>query len=429
MIVLICFAALFALMFTGTPIAFAMLIVGSAGFAALISVDASLAMVGQIVFDTVHSYELTVLPLFILMGNFVTRSKMSDDLYRVSNAFLGHRRGGLAVATIAACGGFSAVSGSSLATVATMAKVAMPQMTRYGYSPGLAAGSVAAGGTLGILIPPSVVLILYGLMTENSIGALFAAGLLPGILGLVLYTFAVRIVIWRDPAAGPPGPRVPWGERMQALSRTWMMVVLFVIVLGGIYGGVFTPTEAAGIGASGAFMIALIRRSLSWRALYHTLVESGRTSAMLFAILIGAMVFANFVNIARVPYLLSEFVGALGLPAFMIILALTVIYFVLGCVLESMSMLVLTVPVFYPLVLAAGIDPIWFGIYVVVVIEIGLITPPVGLNAFVLNAASPEVKLGQVFRGLAPFVAMDFVRIALLTFFPSIALFLPRLFG
>lgn len=429
MIVLICFAALFALMFTGTPIAFAMIIVGFAGFAAFNSVEASLALVGQIVFDTVHSYELTVLPLFILMGNFVTRSKMSDDLYRVSNAFLGHRRGGLAVATIAACGGFSAVSGSSLATVATMAKVAMPQMIRYGYSPSLAAGSVAAGGTLGILIPPSVVLILYGLMTENSIGALFAAGLLPGILGIVLYMLAVRMVIWRDPAAGPPGPTVPWKERMQALSRTWMIALLFVIVLGGIYGGVFTPTEAAGIGATGAFLIALIRRSLSWRELYHTLVESGRTSTMLFAILIGAMIFANFINIARVPYRLSEFVGTLGLSALMIILALTVIYFVLGCVLESMSMLVLTVPVFYPLVLAAGIDPVWFGIYVVVVIEIGLITPPMGLNAFVLNATAPEVNLGQVFRGLAPFVAMDFVRIALLTIFPSIALFLPRLFG
>lgn len=429
MIILICFVALFALMFTGTPIAFAMIIVGFAGFASFNSVEASLAMLGQIAFDTVHSYELTVLPLFILMGNFVTRSKMSDDLYLASNAFLGHRRGGLAVATIAACGGFAAVSGSSLATVATMAKVAMPQMTRYRYSPSLAAGSVAAGGTLGILIPPSVVLILYGLMTENNIGALFAAGLLPGILGIALYILAVRIVIWRDPAAGPPGPRVPWKERMQALSRTWMIVVLFVIVLGGIYGGVFTPTEAAGIGASGAFIIALIRRSLTWRVLYDTLVESGRTSAMLFAILIGAMVFANFINIARVPSLLSDFVGALGLSPMMIILALTVIYFVLGCVLESMSMLVLTVPVFYPLILAAGIDPVWFGIYVVVVIEIGLITPPMGLNAFVLKAAVPEVNLGQVFRGLVPFVAMDFVRIALLTIFPSIALFLPRLFG
>jgi tripartite ATP-independent transporter DctM subunit len=429
MIILVCFAALFALMFTGTPIAFAMVIVGFAGFASFTSVEASLAMVGQIVFDTVHSYELTVLPLFILMGNFVTRSKMSDDLYLASNAFLGHRRGGLAVATIAACGGFAAVSGSSLATVATMAKVAMPQMRRYGYSPSLSAGSVAAGGTLGILIPPSVVLILYGLMTENNIGALFAAGLLPGILGIVLYILAVRIVVWRDPAAGPPGPRVPWKERMQALSRTSMIVVLFVIVLGGIYGGVFTPTEAAGIGASGAFMISLIRRSLTWRVLYDTLVESGRTSAMLFAILIGAMVFANFINIARFPSLLSDFVGALGLSPLMIIFALTVIYFVLGCVLESMSMLVLTVPVFYPLILAAGIDPVWFGIYVVVVIEIGLITPPMGLNAFVLKAAVPEVNLGQIFRGLVPFVAMDFVRIALLTIFPSIALFLPRLFG
>lgn len=429
MVVLLCFLALFVLMFSGVPIAFTMAIVGFAGFAAYTSVDASLAMVGQTVFDTVLSYELSVLPLFILMGNFITHARMSDDLYTASNAFLGHRKGGLAMATVAACGGFSAVCGSSLATVATMSKVAMPQMKRFGYSPGLAAGSVAAGGTLGILIPPSVVLILYGIMTENDIGALFAAGLLPGILGIFLYLVVVQFVIWRNPEAGPPGPRMPWGERWRALSRTWMIAALFVLILGGIYGGVFTPTEAAGIGAFGAFAIALIRRALTWRVLYDTLLESGRTSAMIFVILIGAMLFANFINIARVPFVLSEFVDGLGLTPLTILLVLTLIYLVLGSMLESISMLLLTVPVFYPLVLAAGLDPIWFGIYVVVVIEIGMITPPVGLNAFVLKATVPEIGLGTIFRGLAPFVAIDVVRITLLIVFPSIALFLPRLFG
>lgn len=427
MIVVFGFVILLALLFTGVPIAFSMALIGFVGFAVVASWEGSLAMTGQVVYDTMLSYELSVLPLFVLMGNFISRARMSNDIYAASHAFLGHRRGGLALATIAASGGFSAVCGSSLATVATMGKVAMPQMKQYGYSDKLAAGSVAAGGTLGVLIPPSVVLILYGIMTENDIGALFAAGLIPGLLGIVLYFVAVQLSIWRDPAAGPPGPRTPWPERWRALSRVWAVLGLFVLILGGIYGGVFTPTEAAGIGAFGAFVIALCRRALTGRVLFETLVESGRTSAMIFLVLIGAMLFANFINIARFPFALSDFVSDLNVGPIEVIIALTIIYILLGCVLESISMLLLTVPVFYPMVVAAGVDPIWFGVFVVVVIEIGLITPPVGMNAFVLKATAPNVTISDIFRGLAPFVMIDIVRIGLLIAFPVIVTFLPRL--
>ncbi|MBC7202735.1 MAG: TRAP transporter large permease [Pusillimonas sp.] len=419
---------LFLLLFLGLPIAFGMGLVGTLGFMTLTSTDAGLAMVGQVVYDTTLSYQLSILPLFILMGNFISHARMSDDLYQAANAFLGHRNGGLAMATIAASGGFSAVCGSSLATVSTMSKVAIPQMRRFGYSDGLAAGSVAAGGTVGILIPPSVVLILYGILTENNIGALFAAGLIPGILGLVLYVGAVRIIVFRNPNAGPKGDRCSWRERLHALSKVWVLLMLFIIVLGGIYGGVFTSTEAAGIGAFGAFVIALLRRALTLKLLLATLLDSARTTAMLLMVLVGAILFGNFINMAQFPQQLSGFISAIELNAFEVILVITLIYLVIGCVLESMSMLLLTVPIFYPVIISAGIDPIWFGIYTVIVIEISLITPPIGLNVFVLKATVPDISLPTIFKGLLPFIGADIVRLALLIAFPSLALFLANLF-
>jgi C4-dicarboxylate transporter DctM subunit len=419
---------LFLLLFLGLPIAFGMGLVGTLGFMTLTSTDAGLAMVGQVVYDTTLSYQLSILPLFILMGNFISHARMSDDLYQAANAFLGHRNGGLAMATIAASGGFSAVCGSSLATVSTMSKVAIPQMRRFGYSDGLAAGSVAAGGTVGILIPPSVVLILYGILTENNIGALFAAGLIPGILGLILYVGAVRIIVFRNPNAGPKGDRCSWRERLHALSKVWVLLMLFIIVLGGIYGGVFTSTEAAGIGAFGAFVIALLRRALTPKLLLATLLDSARTTAMLLMVLVGAILFGNFINMAQFPQQLSGFISAIELNAFEVILVITLIYLVIGCVLESMSMLLLTVPIFYPVIISAGIDPIWFGIYTVIVIEISLITPPIGLNVFVLKATVPDISLPTIFKGLLPFIGADIVRLALLIAFPSLALFLANLF-
>lgn len=427
MIVALGFIILFALLFVGVPIAFGMALVGVCGFAIYQGLPASLAMTGQILFDTSRSYELSVVPLFVLMGNFISQSRLSEELYEASNAFLGHRRGGLAMATIGACAGFSAVCGSSIATAATMAKVALPPMKRFNYSDGLATASVAAGGTLGILIPPSVVLVLYGIITDNNIGKLFAAGLAPGILGAVLYIAAVRVVTAIDPASGPAGPLHSWHERMRALSQVWGVMALFVLVLGGIYAGIFTPTEAAGVGAFGAFIFAVARRRLTLNGLFKAVIETGRTTAMMFFILIGALIFSNFMNVARTPFMLADFIEGLHLSPTLIIIVLLVIYVILGCFLESLSMMLLTVPVFYPLVIKSGFDPIWFGIFIVMVIEISLITPPIGLNVFVVRGMAPDVATTTIFRGIIPFIAADIVRVGLLIAFPVIALFLPGL--
>lgn len=425
---LISFAIVLALVFLRVPIAFAMGIVGVVGFAQLVSWPASFSSIGQTIFGTALTYDLSVVPLFILMGNLVNIAGLSRELYDASHAFLGHRRGGLAMATIVACGGFSAICGSSLATAATMAKVAMPSMRRYGYDDSLATGSIAAGGTLGILIPPSVILVIYGLLTETSIGKLFAAGVLPGILGILLYIGAVRFVIARNPKLGPPAERQGWRQRMDTLSRVWGVLTLFVLVMGGIYGGFFTPTEAAGIGAFGALIIAWFRGTLSWRIIVKVLAESARTTAMLYLVLLGALLFASFINRAGLPSALIDLASGSNLSPNMVILIILVIYFVLGCVFESLSMLLLTVPIFFPLVADLGFDLVWFGIIVVVATEISLITPPIGLNVFVLRSVLPEVSTGTIFRGVTPFWCADIVRLAILVGVPWFSLFLPRLF-
>ncbi|MCK6434926.1 MAG: TRAP transporter large permease, partial [Aquabacterium sp.] len=358
---LIAFAAMLVLAFARLPIAFAMGLVGFAGFALKTSAPAALAMVGAVAYETGLSYQLSIVPLFVLMGNLVTRAGLSEELYNASHAFLGHRRGGLAMATIVACGGFSAICGSSIATAATMAKVAVPPMRRFGYSQALASGSVAAGGTLGILIPPSVVMVIYGILTQQNIGKLFIAGILPGLLAVACYIGAVAFTVWRDPAAGPPGPRSSWTERLGALRSVWGVLALFLLVLGGIYGGVFTPTEAAGIGCAGAFVFAVWRRGWSARWLFDVLVESAATTGMVFTILIGALVFANFVNLTTMPGELIAASESLAANPLAVIAAICVIYVLLGCVLESMSMILLTVPIFYPVVQHLGFDLIWFG--------------------------------------------------------------------
>ncbi len=429
------FVVLLVLVFLRVPIAFAMGFVGFAGFGWLSGWQPSLAMVGTLVSDTALSYGLSVVPLFILMGNFVARAGLSSELYDASHAFLGHKRGGLSMATVVACGGFSAICGSSLATAATMSKVALPPMRQYGYADTLATASIAAGGTLGILIPPSVILVIYGLMTETSIRELFAAGFLPGLLGILLYMGAVRYVVWRDPSAGPASPKRNWAERMQALKGVWGTLLLFAIVMGGIYGGAFTPTEAAGIGAGGAFLIALARRALTWRILYEILADSARTTAVLFTVLIGALIFSNFVNRAGLPDGLLSLVTGHDLSPVMVIVIILAIYLVLGCVFESLSMLLLTIPIFFPVVKElgfAGLGPeeilVWFGIIAVVVTEISLITPPVGLNVFVLSGVVKDVLTSTVFRGVTPFWCADILRLALLVGLPTVSLFLPRLF-
>jgi TRAP-type C4-dicarboxylate transport system permease large subunit len=457
------------LAFLRLPMAFAMAVVGIVGYAYMRdwSWTAAFATVQTKVYETGRNYTLSVIPLFILMGNFVTRAGMSQELFRTAYSFIGHLRGGLAMATIVGCAGFGAICGSSIATAATFAKVAYPSMKKFGYSDQLATGAIAAGGTLGILIPPSTIMVIYGIMTGTSIGKLFAAGILPGILATLLLCLAVQFITWRDPKAGPPGERLTWKERFATLhGLSWFVAVgvavigsaqlgwleaddaavlgaiavfilslfykgvtsviaLFVLVMGGIYGGVFTAVEGAGVGAFGAMIFALARRTLTWEALYAALVESARTTAMLFLILIGALMFAEFVNITTMPADMTKFVASLGVSPVVVVAAIMVIYVLLGTAMEELSMILLTVPVFFPVIVSLGVDPIWFGILIVVVVEIGLISPPVGMNLFVLNTLLPQVPTRVIFRGVMPFMAADCIRLAILVAFPIISTLLP----
>jgi C4-dicarboxylate transporter DctM subunit len=421
------FAAVFVLMLLGIPIAIAMLVVGFAGIWMLMGEGAAFGMMGQVPFNTTLSYELSVVPMFILMGAIISRTGMASDLYRLCNSLLGHLRGGLAMATIVACGGFSAVCGSSIATAATMAKVAIPEMRTYRYGDGFAAASVAAGGTLGILIPPSVIMVLYGIATGTDIGQLFIAGVLPGVLAVALYVAAVWVHARLHPAEAPGGARTNPSEQLRLLAPVAPVVLLFVLIIGGLYFGLFTPTEAAGVGAGCALLIAAFRRVISWRDLMDSLVETVRTTASLFLVLIGALVFSNFVNLAGLPDALSGLIASLGLSPLGVILVILLIYVVLGMFMESLSMILLTIPVFFPIITAQGFDPVWFGIFAVMVTELSLITPPVGLNLFVIRGVIPGLAIGAIYRGIMPFVVADLLRIGLIIGFPAIVLWLPAM--
>ncbi|HET7672034.1 MAG TPA: TRAP transporter large permease [Burkholderiales bacterium] len=464
-------ACMLLLAFLRLPIALSMFVVGVLGYAYMRdwSFTAAFAAAQTKIYETGRNYTLSVIPLFILMGNFVTRAGMSQELFRTAYAFIGHLRGGLAMATIVGCAGFGAICGSSIATAATFAKVAYPSMKKFGYSDRLATGAIAAGGTLGILIPPSTIMVIYGIMTGTSIGHLFAAGILPGILATLLLCLAVQYVTLRDPKAGPRGERLSWKERFATLEGVgwfaavgvavigssqlgWIasddaavlgaiavfllslkykgvtsVIALFALVMGGIYGGVFTAVEGAGVGAFGALIFALARRTITWKALYAALVESARTTSMLFLILIGALMFAEFVNITSMPSDMKSFVSSLGVSPVVVVGAIMIIYVLLGTAMEELSMILLTVPVFFPLIVHLGVDPIWFGILIVVVVEIGLISPPVGMNLFVLNTLLPQVQTRTVFYGVLPFVAADCIRLAILIAFPVLSLYLPSL--
>jgi len=422
---LIAFAILLGLAFARIPIAFAMLIVGVGGFALTRGMHAAFDQLAQTTFAAGIDYELSVVPLFVLMGNFVSRAGMSQELFRAAYTFIGHWRGGLAMSTVVACAGFGSICGSSIATAATMSKVAYPPMRRLGYSDKLSAASICAGGTLGILIPPSTIMVIYGIITETNIGRLFAAGVFPGILAATLLCVAVRWVVWRDPAAGPAGDRSSWAERLDAMKGIWGVVLLFIVSIGGIYAGIFTATEGAGIGAFGAFIFALARRALTWRVLREVLIDSARTTSMLFMILIGALVFANYINFTSLPFDLTNFVEQFRVHPIMVVVAICAIYVVLGTAMEELSMVLLTVPIFFPLVTQLGFDPVWFGILIVVIVEIGLISPPVGMNLFVLSSLLPEVPTPTLFRGVIPFVVADIVRLGILIAFPAISLWLP----
>ena len=423
---LIGFAILLLLCFIGFRIGFATLMVGFVGFALERGWGASLAMVGQQVVEDSQNYNLSVIPLFILMGVFVYRSNISRDLYDAAYAVLGTIRGGLASATVLACGGFSAVCGSTLATAATMSQVAMPQMKAFNYSDRLAAGTIAAGGTLGIMIPPSVPLVIYGIIAEQDIGLLFIAGILPGILLVLLFMLAVSITVYFDPDSAPLAQPLEPSRKKEAIRGTLPILILFIVVLGGIYGGVFTPTEASGIGAFGAAVVALMRGHLrtvsEWRS---CLVEAAITTSKIFIVLFGAVVFSQFINLSGLPYDLLDYVDDKGMGGTELVLFVCLIALLMGMVFESIGIIVLLVPVFLPALMSTGVDMIWFGIIVVLVTEIGLITPPIGMNAFVVKSVLPQVALADIFKGVVPYIVALLIGLAVVFNFPVIATLLP----
>ena len=425
---LIGFAVLLVLCFIGFRIGFATLLVGFVGFALERGWSASLAMVGQQVMEDSMNYTLSVIPLFILMGVFIFRSDVSNDLYDAAYTALGRFRGGLALATVLACGGFSAVCGSTLATAATMSKVAMPPMRAYQYSDKLAAGTIAAGGTLGIMIPPSVPLVIYGIIAEQDIGLLFIAGVVPGALLVFLFMVAVGVVVRVDPTAGPVAEPLSPERRKAALRGTFPILFLFLLVLGGIYSGAFTATEASGIGACGAAVIAFMRghlRSLNaWRI---CLVDATITTAKIFIVLFGAIVFSQFINLSGMPYDLLDLVDKWQLSGTQLVMFVAFIALLMGMIFEAIGILVLLVPVFLPALGLSGVDMIWFGIIVVIVSEIGLITPPIGMNVFVVKSVLTDVKLKHIFSGVVPYILALLIALALLLLFPNIAMFLPNL--
>ena len=421
------FAVIFALALLRIPLAFAMGGVGIVGMGLTRGWDPAFASTAQVVYETGFAYTLSVIPLFILMGNFVARAGLAKELFEAAFAFIGHFRGGLAHATVVACAGFGAICGSSIATAATMGKVAYPSMKKLGYSDSLSMGVIAAGGTLGIMIPPSTIMVIYGIITETNIGKLFAAGVIPGLLSALLMMVGITWITARDPAHAPAGERSTWPQRWQALRGIWGVLLLVIVVLGGIYGGIFTATEGAGFGAAGAFLFALARRRLTWAILSEVLIESARTTAMLFTLLIAATLFANFVNFTSMPNDLKNLITQSGMSPTMIIVAMMGVYVVLGTVMEELTMVLLTIPLFFPIVTALGFDPVWFGVLIVMVVQIGLISPPVGMNMFVLNALLPGVGLGAIYRGCWPFVFVLVVMLALLVAFPQLSLWLPSL--
>lgn len=418
---------LIVLLFSGMPIGVVMALVGFLGLAYVAGVDGALTNVGISPHSTVSSYGLSVVPLFVLMGAFCFYSGLSRDIYYTVYRWLGHLPGGLAMATVGACAGFAAVSGSSIATVATMGTVALPEMQRYKYDPKLATGSIAAGGSIGILIPPSVILVIYGILTEQSIGKLFLAGFIPGVLEALFYMVTIYILCKRNPLVGPPGQRSNFIERLVSLKGSWGVLALFLLVLGGLYWGVFTPTEAAGVGAFGAFLFALGRRQLTWKRFTDSLIDTGKTTAMCFVILIGAVILGYFLAVTRLPFELSNYVAGLPVNRYVILGIIMVVYLFLGAIMSALAMIILTVPIFFPVIVALGFDPIWFGIIIVRVVEMGQITPPVGINVFVMKGVAKDVPLYTIFRGIFPFLLADVCHVALLIAFPQIALFLPNM--
>lgn len=420
------FGAVLALMLLRAPVAVAMGLVGAAGFLLLQGWDGLAYVMGSSPFESVFPYSLSVVPLFVMMGVFATYAGLSRQLYDAAYAFLGHFRGGLALATIGACAAFGSICGSAIATAATMCRVALPEMRRHGYADSLATATIAAGGTLGILIPPSIILLIYALLTEQSLGKLYVAALLPGLLGTGLYMLAIAATVRLNPASGPAGERMAWPQRLRTMRSVWPVFLLFVLVIGGMFAGIFSPNEAASVGAVGALLFALAGRTMGLSRFKDSLLETASTSAMIFLILIGAGLFNFFLEVTNAPQLVVQQIQALNVSPALFLVLLTVFYVVLGALMDDLAMMLLTLPFVFPAVQALGIDPLWFGIYMVTIVEIGMIVPPVGMNLFVIQGVG-QVKLPIVIRGILPFVLADLVRVGLLIGFPQIVLWLPSL--
>ena len=424
-IAVIGFVALFILMLLRVPVGMAMGLVGVTGYSWIVGVGPALKLVGQTSMRTVTDYTFGVIPMFMLMGALVSVSGVSRELFKAANSMIGHLRGGLGVATVLACGGFAAICGSSVATAATFSSVAYPEMRRFGYPQSFSTGVIAAGGTLGAMLPPSTVLAVYAILTQQDIGKLFMAGIIPGLLAMLMYVMTIVIIVKLRPNWLPAGELKPWVQRAEDLKAVWAPLVLFLFVIGGLYGGFFTPTEAGGVGASGAFILGVLRGKLNRTNTREALLQATRTAAAVFTVLIGALLFGYFLTITQSPQKLTAFLTGMGVGRYGVLAMIMLMYLVLGCLMDAMAMIILTVPIIFPVIIALGFDPIWFGIIIVMTVELGLIHPPVGMNVFVIKSVVQDVSFTTIFKGVLPFVVTDIIRLIILIAFPIIALWLP----
>ena len=418
---------LIILIFSKLPVGFVMTLIGFIGFGYIVSFDSALNLVAKDIYDVFGSYNLTVIPLFILMGQIAFHAGISSRLFNVAYKFMGHWPGGMAIATIGACTAFSAICGSTNATAATMAAVTLPEMKKYNYQDGIATGVVAAGGSLGILVPPSVIFIIYGIMTEQSIGKLFMAGIIPGAMLAMLFVLAIIIWASLDPKVAPRGPKVNFKEKIKSLSGLIETIILFLIVMGGLFAGLFTPTEAGAVGSFGTIIIALCRKNISFQGIKTSLFETTRISSMILVIVAGATVFGHFLAITRIPFDIANWVAGFSLPSYMIMGMIIFVYLIGGCFIDSLALIMLTVPIFYPVVNSLGYDPMWFGVIIVLVTQIGVITPPVGINVYVVSGVARDVPLHVIFKGVIPLLIALIIGTLLMLPFPEVALFLPGL--
>jgi C4-dicarboxylate transporter, DctM subunit len=427
LVALLGFVLMFVLMALRVPIGIAMGIVGVGGFGLLSGPKPALNLLGNVPLSVLTDYNLSVIPMFILMGAFASHAGMSRELFQAGRAWLGHRRGGLAYASIAACAGFAAINGSSVATAATMTQVALPEMRKSGYDAGFSAGLIAAGGTLGIMIPPSVIFVLYGIMTETDISKLFAAGVVPGLLAVLFYFSVVQFLGWRYPKTMPLGEPHSWAERLASLRALWAVLLLFVFVLGGIYGGLFTVQEAAGVGAAGTLLIGMLRGRLRWPQIRAALIDALRVSSAIMLIVVGAYLFGYFLTITQFTQKAVGFLTSLPVGAYGVLALIMVGYLILGAVMDELAMILLTVPIVFPAMMQLGFDPVWFGVIIVMAVSFGMICPPVGMNVFVISSIARDIGLARIYRGTLPFIAVDVLRLLLLCAFPALSLWLPGL--